>query len=155
MALARSSNGKRNQFYLLGKGPSRHIAPLLEALRAPLAVLGIVACGLFVFVVGREDTNDYYAVVKSNTSWSGVISGAFGQENVSGTGNSYVDLPDDARNDFSCCVVHKDTDAGFLTVSVMQVRGNGITYTTGLRDSATATEPHGVVAVCTEATRVP
>lgn len=101
---------------------------------------------LVLALMGCEESNDYYAVVDSNTTWSGV----FGNRTVDGSGHNEVDLPDNSP----CVVASIQTETGFLTVTVMShVTGGGI-MGIGERndreqqDTATTEASHGMVAVC-------
>jgi hypothetical protein len=102
---------------------------------------------LFLGVMGCEERqDDYYAVVDSNTTWSGW----FGNRTVDGSGHYEVDLPD---ND-ACVIAHMQTDTGFLTVTVMShVTGGSIMGIGGhddreQQDTATTEAARGMVAVC-------
>jgi hypothetical protein len=83
---------------------------------------------------------DWKARVESNTSWSGSFSG----RTVDGRLNQIVDLDDD---DVACCVVQKQTDGGFLKVTVFNDGSNPLI---GDGESKETTASYGVVSVCTK-----
>ncbi len=94
---------------------------------------------LLCMVVLVSCSVDYEAEVQSDTSWSG----SFGNRSVDGSGNRTIDLPDEHPQ---CCVVQKDTEAGFLRVRIT-AEGGGIfgPDDTGWVETTAA---YGIVSVC-------
>jgi len=81
---------------------------------------------------------DWKAKVESNTRWSGSFSG----RTVDGNGNKTIDLDDD---DVQCCVVQKETEQGFLKVSIVNEGSNPFASD---GESKETTAAYGVVSVC-------
>jgi hypothetical protein len=94
-----------------------------------ISIITICSCG-----------PDWKAEVKSDTSWSG----SFGNSTVDGSGNQTVNLPND---EIVCCVVQKDTEAGYLEVKIVD-KGGSLFATDG--EKAKTTADYGVVSVCSE-----
>ena len=104
----------------------------------PALLLALVAC--------EQRQDDYYAVVESNTAWSGI----FGNRTVDGSSGAEVDLPD---ND-PCVIARIQSETGYLTITVMShvtggsIMGIGERDDRELQDTATTEASHGMVAVC-------
>jgi hypothetical protein len=97
-----------------------------------------IACFLFLFFVGCS--TDWKAKVESNTSWSGSFSG----RTVDGSGSQTIDLDDD---EIVCCSVQKETEQGFLKVTVIN---DGSNFLIGDGESKETTAAYGVVTVCSK-----
>jgi hypothetical protein len=82
--------------------------------------------------------DEWVAEVNSNTSWSGSFSG----RTVDGTGNTKVNLGSDET---VCCVVQKQTQTGYLKVSIKN-EGGGLFAMDG--ESKETTAAYGIVSVC-------
>jgi hypothetical protein len=85
-------------------------------------------------------SNDWKAKVESSTEWSGSFSG----RTVDGRGNQTVDLDDD---DLVCCSVQKQTESGFLKVSVINEGSNPLASDGESKETNAA---YGIVTVCSK-----
>ncbi len=94
----------------------------------------------FITIFIAIGCTDYKAKVESDTSWSGW----FGDDHVSGQGNRVIDLPDGEDEENACCLVSKETEQGWLKVTIVDEGFLG-----GDGESKETAEPYGIVEVCT------
>lgn len=110
-----------------------------------VAIIALSAAALFAAC--SDEKHDIYAEIASDTSWSG----AFDNRTVDGAGSKTVDLPD---GDIECVVVQKETETGYLTLTIVDhVTGGGIMGVgekdeTNRSNGVSTTAAYGVVSGC-------
>lgn len=86
-------------------------------------------------------TTEWKAKVESDTSWSGSFAGT----TVEGSGSKTIDLGS-GQDEIYCCVVQKQTESGYLKVSIKSESNSIFGSEDG--ESKETTASYGVVSVC-------